>query len=66
MAKWFLYRFFGLGKFPKSYHSELKKEGVILQDEGLLIVIRYRKFRSPNAYYGRRVSMTLGSIVLTK
>ncbi len=66
MTKSFLYRFFGFGKFPTRYHGDMKKEGVILQDEGLSIVVRYRKFRAPNVYYGRKVSLVMGSIVLTK
>ncbi len=66
MAKSFLYRFFGFGKFPTRYHGEMEKEGVILQDEGLSIVLRYRNFRAPNVYYGRKVSLVMGSIVLTK
>ena len=66
MAKSFLFRFFGFGKFPTRYHGEMEKEGVVLQDEGLSIVVRYRNFRAPNVYYGRKVSLVMGSIVLTK
>lgn len=66
MAKSFLFRFFGFGKFPTRYQAALEKEGVILQDEGLSIVVRYRNFRAPNVYYGRKVSLVMGSVVLTK
>ena len=66
MAKSIFYRLFGLGKIPRRYRSVIEKEGVILQDEGLAIVVRYRNFRAPNAYYGRRVSLVLGSVVLTQ
>lgn len=66
MAKSFLFRFFGFGRFPSRYYGEIEKEGVILQDEGLSIVVRYRNFRAPNVYYGRKVSLVMGSIVLTE
>ena len=66
MAKSFLFRVLGFGKFPTRYHCEMEKEGVVLQDEGLSIVVRYRNFRAPNVYYGRKVSLVMGSIVLTK
>ena len=66
MAKSFLYRFFGLGKIPRRYRREVEQEGILLQDEGLALVLRYRNFRSPTAYYGRRISLAMGSIVLTK
>jgi len=66
MAKSFLYRFFGFGKFPKRYYADMEKEGIIRQEEGLAIVVRYRNFRAPNVYYGRRVSLVMGSIILTK
>ena len=66
MAKSILYRLFGFGKIPKQYRSAIEKEGVIFQDEGLAIVLRYTNFRAPNTYYGRRISLTVGSVVLTK
>lgn len=66
MAKSILYRLFGLGKIPRRHRNEIEKEGVIFKDEGLSIVVRYRNFRAPNAYYGRRVSLVVGSVVLTK
>mgnify|MGYP000396487853 CR=1 FL=1 len=66
MAKSFLFRFFGFGKFPTRYQAEMEKEGVVLQEEGLSIVVRYRNFRAPNVYYGRKVSLVMGSVVLTK
>ncbi len=66
MAKSFLYHFFGFGKIPKRYRGEMEKEGVILQDEGLTIVVRYRNFRAPYVYYGRKISLVMGSVVLTK
>ncbi len=66
MAKSIFYRLFGFGKIPRRYRSAIENEGVILQDEGLTIVVRYKNFRAPNAYYGRRVSLVLGSVVLTQ
>ena len=66
MAKSILYHLFGFGKIPKRYRSDIDKEGVILQDEGLAIVVRYRNFRAPNVYYGRKISFVIGSVVLTK
>jgi hypothetical protein len=66
MAKSILYHLFGFGKIPKRYRSDIEKEGVIFQDEGLAIVLRYRNFRTPNTYYGRKISLIVGSVVLTK
>lgn len=66
MAKSILYHLFGFGKIPRRYRSDIEKEGVIFQDEGLPIVVRYRDFRAPNAYYGRKVSLVVGSVVLTQ
>jgi len=66
MAKSILYHLFGFGKIPKRYRSDIEKEGVIFQDEGLAIVVRYKNFRAPNVYYGRKISLVVGSVVLTK
>jgi len=66
MAKSVLYRLFGFGKIPKRYRSDIEKEGVVFQDEGLTISIRYREFRAPHAYYSRKNSLIVGSVVLTK
>ncbi|RDH85957.1 MAG: hypothetical protein DIZ80_00325 [endosymbiont of Galathealinum brachiosum] len=66
MAKSILYRWFGFGKIPERYRSDMEKEGIILQDEGLSIVVRYRNFRAPYVYYGRKISLIMGSVVLTK
>lgn len=66
MAKSIFYHLFGFGKIPKRYRSDIEKEGVILQDEGLSIVLRYRNFRAPYTYYSRKISLVIGSIVLTK
>jgi len=66
MEKSILYRWFGFGKIPKRYNSDMQKEGVLLQDEGLAIVLRYRNFRAPYVYYGKRISLVMGSIVLSK
>lgn len=66
MTKSIFYRLFGFGKIPKRYRSDIEKEGVIFQDEGLAIVLRYRNFRAPRTYYGRKTSLIVGSVVLTK
>ncbi len=66
MAKSILYRWFGFGKLPKRYRKDIEKEGVVFQDEGLAIVLRYKNFRAPNTYYGRKISLLMGSVVLTK
>ena len=66
MAKSIFYNLFGFGKIPKRYRSDIEKEGVIFQDEGLAIVLRYRNFRAPYTYYSRKTSLIVGSVVLTK
>jgi len=66
MAKSILYHLFGFGKIPRRYRSDIEKEGVLLQDEGLAMVVRYRNFRAPNVYYGRKISLVVGSVVLTR
>lgn len=66
MAKSVLYQLFGVGKVPKRYIAMLEKENILLRDEGLSMVLRYRKFRAPGAYYGRKVSLLVGSVVLTE
>jgi hypothetical protein len=66
MAKSIFYRLFGLGKIPRRYRGDIEKEDVVFKDEGLTILVKYRGFRAPHAYYSRKNSLIVGSVVLTK
>ncbi len=66
MRKTLLYRLFRSGEIPGDTRSQILKEGVILQDEGIPGSITYRNFRAPGRYSGWKRSWFSGSIVLTR
>lgn len=66
MRKTLLYRLFKTGKIPKTARSQMLKEGVILQDEGIPGSITFKKFRAPGKYHGWKRNWFSGSIVLTR
>ena len=66
MSQTLLHRLFGIGKIPTDRRPGLEEEGIVLVDEGIGGAIHMRKFRAPGRYYGRKVSLITGSIVLTE
>ncbi len=65
MSKTLLYRWFGIGKIPSNALDQIRKEGVVLQDEGIGGSISFRNFRAPGRYSSARRTWFSGSIVLT-
>ncbi len=66
MAKTLLHRLFGLGGIPKDAEAQIRREGVVLQDEGIGGSVTFRRFRAPGRYHGWKRSWFSGSIVLTR
>lgn len=62
MSKHLLYRLFKAGRLPKN----IRRNKVILFDEGIKIIAKYRGFKSPNKSYKRKASMMVGSILISK
>ena len=53
-------RWFGLGRIPKAMLPILRKEGIRLQDEGVLGSVTLRHFRAPGRYSRWRRSLVIG------
>ncbi|MDH3713868.1 MAG: hypothetical protein OET44_08495 [Gammaproteobacteria bacterium] len=66
MSKSFLYRLFGIGKIPEHALQQIRKEGVVLQDEGIGGSVTLRKFRAPGKRFSWRRNWFSGSVVLTR
>ena len=66
MKKSLWYRVFGVGKFPAHLSDELKKENIVLLDEGVKGAATYKNFRAPGRYSNWKRQWFAGSIALTK
>ena len=66
MGKTLLYRLFGAGKIPQNALPQIRKEGIVLQDEGIGGSVTFRKFRAPGKRYSFRRNWFSGSIILTR
>lgn len=66
MTKTLLYRLFGVGKIPAHLAATLKREGILLLDEGIRGSATYRNFRSPQRYANWKRQWYTASIALTK
>ena len=66
MSKTLLYRLFKIGRIPKGALEQLRKEGVVMQEEGIGGTVTLKNFRSPTRRSGWRRSWFSGSIVLTE
>lgn len=66
MTKTLLYRLFGVGKIPEHLAATLKREGILLLDEGIRGSATYHNFRSPERYANWKRQWYTASIVLTK
>ena len=66
MGKTLLYRLFGLGGIPKDALDQIRREGVVLRDEGIGGSMTFRRFRAPGRYHGWKRSWFSGSVVLTR
>lgn len=66
MAKSLLYRLFGAGKIPEPLMTQLKREGIILSDEGVKGSVTYRNFHRPGSSSSLRKQWFAASITLTK
>lgn len=66
MKKTFLYRFFGVGKIPAQYASQVSAEGAILSDEGIKGTVTYLNFRSPQRYANWERQWYTAAVALTR
>lgn len=66
MSKTLFYRFFGLGKVPKSDRAIIEQEGIVLLEEGISGTVRFKNFRAPGKRYSYRVNWFSGSLVITE
>jgi hypothetical protein len=66
MSKTLLYRLFGLGQVPQKYAPALRKEGIVLIDEGIRGSVTYRRFKAPRRRYSWKKSWFTGCLVLTE
>ena len=66
MSKTLLYRLFGLGKVPEKYAPRLRKEGIILIDEGIGGSVTRKRFIAPGRRHSWKKSWFFGSLVLTR
>ena len=64
--KTLLYRFFGVGKIPEPLAATLKREGILVLDEGIRGTATYRNFRAPGRYSNLKRQWYTASIALTK
>lgn len=65
MAKTLFYRLFGAGKFPELLAAALKREGVLLLEEGIPGTVTYTGFRAPGKFFGWKRQWFTASIALT-
>ena len=66
MAKTLLYRLFGAWKIREELASVLKREGILLQNEGIRGSVTYRNFRAPGKYAKWKRQWFTASIALTE
>lgn len=60
------YRFFGIGKITDHLAAELKREGLVLLDEGIKCSATYIDFRAPGKYSNWKRRWFSGAIALTQ
>ena len=65
MKKALFFRWFGVGKFPAVYATDLATEGIVLSDEGLKGSVTYRNFHRPGSYSGYRKVGNIASVIVT-
>lgn len=66
MTKTLSYRLFGIGKIPVHLAATLKREGILVLDEGIRGSVTYRNFRSPQRYANWKRQWYTASIALTQ
>jgi hypothetical protein len=66
MSKTLLYRLLGLGQVPLKYAPTLRKEGIVLMDEGIGGSVTYKHFVAPGRRHSWKKSRFTGSLVLTE
>lgn len=66
MGKTLIYQIFKIGKIPQNVRSQINREGIVLQEEGIGGSVTFKKFRAPGKYYGWKRNWFSGSIVLTQ
>ena len=65
MAKTLMYRLFGLGRFYEPLATALRREGVVLLDEGIPGSVTYVNFRAPGRFSRWKRQWHTTSIAIT-
>lgn len=66
MSKSILHRLFGLGRIPRRYDQTLRREGIVLLDEGIGGSVTLRHFKAPGRRHSWKRSWFTGCLVLTE
>lgn len=66
MAKALLYDLFGFGEIPGKVREEIKRQDILLEDEGVRSSITFRNYRAPGKFFGLKKRSFIGSVFLTK
>src|SRR5437867_158901 len=66
VAKTLLYRLFGVGKIPEPTAAALRREGLLLLEEGIPGSVTYRNFRAPGKYALWKRQWYTAAVILTE
>jgi hypothetical protein len=66
MSKTLMYRLFKIGRIPTRIRDELKREGIVILDEGIPGTSTFLNFRSPLRYAAWKRQWYTSSIILTR
>ena len=66
MSKTIFYRLFGIGRLPKRYASTLRREGIVLLEEGIGGTVTLKHFKAPGRRHSWKRSWFTGCLVLTE
>lgn len=59
------YRLFRWGRIPSTRRDAFEQEGILILDEGVPVVVTFRRFRAPGKRFGIRRSSGSGAVVVT-
>ena len=66
MSKTIFYRLFGIGRLPKRYVSILRREGIVLLEEGIGGTVTLKQFKAPGRRHSWKRSWFTGCLVITE
>lgn len=65
MAKTLLYRFFKVGRLPKTLDPKISKEKVLNRQEGMPALIHYHNFEASGKSFQNKIIKVVGAVCLT-